>query len=398
MKGEPDLFDVVVIGGGAAGLMAAATAGARGRRVILLEHTSAVGAKILISGGGRCNFTNREVGPQNFLSENPDFARSALARYTPDDFIARVDRAGIAWYEKTLGQLFCEGAGAAAKIVRLLLDDCAAGDVEIRTSAHVVDVVATDANWRVETQAGAVSAPALVIASGGLSIPKIGATGFAFDLAARFGLAVEPPRPGLAPFTFTPDDRARFAELAGVSTPVRARAARGPAFTEALLFTHRGLSGPALLQASSYWRPGEPVAVDFTGGGALAVELTRLKRERPKVEARTALAMLLPKRLADLVAADWPQRPLADWRDADLRDAAAELAAFAFVPAGSEGWAKAEVTAGGVSTAALSSKTMEAKAVRGLYFIGEAVDVTGWLGGYNFQWAWSSGWAAGQAV
>ena len=398
MKGEPDLFDVVVIGGGAAGLMAAATAGARGRRVILLEHTSAVGAKILISGGGRCNFTNREVGPQNFLSENPDFARSALARYTPHDFIARVDRAGIAWYEKTLGQLFCEGAGAAAKIVRLLLDDCAAGDVEIRTSAHVVDVVATDANWRVETQAGAVRAPALVIASGGLSIPKIGATGFAFDLAARFGLAVEPPRPGLAPFTFTPDDRARFAELAGVSAPVRARAARGPAFAEALLFTHRGLSGPALLQASSYWRPGEPVAVDFTGGGALGAELTRLKRERPKVEARTALAMLLPKRLADLVAADWPQRPLADWRDADLRDAAAELAAFAFVPAGSEGWAKAEVTAGGVSTAALSSKTMEAKAVRGLYFVGEAVDVTGWLGGYNFQWAWSSGWAAGQAV
>jgi len=398
VKGEPDLFDVVVIGGGAAGLMAAATAGARGRRVILLEHTSAVGAKILISGGGRCNFTNREVGPQNFLSENPDFARSALARYTPDDFIARVDRAGIAWYEKTLGQLFCEGAGAAAKIVRLLLDDCAAGDVEIRTSAHVVDVVATDANWRVETQAGAVSAPALVIASGGLSLPKIGATGFAFDLAARFGMAVEPPRPGLAPFTFTPDDRARFAELAGVSAPVRARAARGPAFAEALLFTHRGLSGPALLQASSYWRPGEPVAVDFTGGGALGAELKRLKRERPKVEARTALAMLLPKRLADLVAADWPQRPLADWRDADLRDAAAELAAFAFVPAGSEGWAKAEVTAGGVSTAALSSKTMETKSVRGLFFVGEAVDVTGWLGGYNFQWAWSSGWAAGQAV
>ncbi|MFZ4601716.1 MAG: NAD(P)/FAD-dependent oxidoreductase [Caulobacterales bacterium] len=392
------MFDVVVIGGGAAGLMVAATAGARGRRVVVLEHTSAVGAKILISGGGRCNFTNREVGPQNFLSENPDFARSALARYTPDDFIARVDRAGIAWYEKTLGQLFCEGAGAAAKIVRLLLDDCAAGGVEIHTSAHVIDAIASDGVWRIETQAGAFAASALVIATGGLSIPKIGATGFAFDLAARFGLPVEPPRPGLAPFTFTPEDRARFAELAGVSTPVRARATRGPAFAEALLFTHRGLSGPALLQASSYWRPGEPVAVDFTGGGALGAELTRLKRERPKVEARTALAMLLPKRLADLVAADWPQRPLADWRDADLRDAAAELGSFTFVPAGSEGWAKAEVTAGGVSTAALSSKTMEAKAVRGLYFVGEAVDVTGWLGGYNFQWAWSSGWAAGQAV
>jgi predicted Rossmann fold flavoprotein len=390
-------FDAIVIGAGAAGLMAAATAGARGRSVVVLEHTSAPGAKILISGGGRCNFTNRVVTHENFVSQNPDFARSALARYSSADFLSLVERHGIAWYEKTLGQLFCEGAGSARKIVRLLLDECAAGDAEVRTDVRISDVEHADGRFSVECSAGLLRAPVLIVSSGGLSIPKLGATGFAYELAARFGLPVETPRPALVPFTFAQADRARFAALAGVAAPVLARAARGPAFAEALLFTHRGLSGPALLQASSYWRQGEEVSVDFSAGADLGAALAALKRERPKVSARTALAMLLPKRLADLLAADWSEIPLADWRDADLRTAAQRVTQATFRPAGDESWAKAEVTAGGISTAALSSRTMEAKTVPGLYVIGEAVDMTGWLGGYNFQWAWSSGWAAGQS-
>lgn len=398
MNAKAETVDALVIGAGAAGLMAAATAGQRGRRVCLLEHTDTIGAKILISGGGRCNFTNRVVGAQNFISETPDFARSALARYTSADFLALVERHGIAWYEKTLGQLFCEGAGAARRIVQLLLDEAAAAQVQVRTGVTVRDIAHADGRFRIETSRGAIDAETLTIATGGLSIPKIGATGFAYDVALRFGLPLVPPRPALVPFTLTPDDRARLEPLAGVSTPVAVRAARGPAFTEALLVTHRGLSGPALLQASSYWRPGEPVTIDLGGGGDLGAALVAAKRERPKATARTALAALLPRRLAELMSAEWPEKPLTEWRDADLRAAAEALRAWSLTPAGTEGYAKAEVTAGGVSCAALSSKTMAARDVPGLHFVGEAVDVTGWLGGYNFQWAWSSGWAAGQAI
>lgn len=398
MNAEAEQVDALVIGAGAAGLMAAATAGQRGRRVCVLEHTDTIGAKILISGGGRCNFTNRDVTAQNFISETPDFARSALARYTSADFLGLVERHKIAWYEKTLGQLFCEGAGAARKVVQLLCDEAAAGGVSIRSGVAARAVTHADGRFHVETAAGVLSAQTLTIATGGLSIPKIGATGFAYDVARQFGLPLVAPRPALVPFTLTPQDRARLEPLAGVSAPVTARAARGPAFAEALLVTHRGLSGPALLQASSYWRPGEAVTLDLGGGGDLGAALIAAKRERPKATARTALAGILPKRLADLFAEAWPEKPLADWRDAELRAAAEPLRAWALTPAGTEGYAKAEVTAGGVSCAALSSKTMGAKDVPGLFFVGEAVDVTGWLGGYNFQWAWSSGWAAGQVL
>jgi len=391
-------FDAIVIGAGAAGLIAALTAGARGRAVCVLEHTDAIGAKILISGGGRCNFTNRSVNADNFLSQSPDFARSALARFTPDAFIAMVERHGVVWYEKTLGQLFCEGAGSARRIVAMLAADCAAGGVDIRTGAGVRDASYADGRWRVRAGGATVTAPALVIATGGLSIPALGATGFAYEFARRFGVAVEPPRPALVPFTLTPQDRAALTPLAGVSAVAAVRAETGPAFVEAVLITHRGLSGPALLQASSYWAAGQSIRIDLSPDGALGDALVALKRERPRLAARTAAATLLPKRLAALHAADWPDAPLTDWRDADLRSAADRLRDWRITPAGTEGYAKAEVTAGGVSTAALSSKTMEAKTVPGLYFIGEAVDMTGWLGGYNFQWAWSSGWAAGQAL
>lgn len=394
--------DVIVIGAGAAGLMAAMTAGQRGRRVCVLEHTSGVGAKILISGGGRCNFTNRRVGIDNFLSANPNFARSALARYTPQDFIALVERHGIAYYEKTLGQLFCEGAGQARAIVAMLMRECADAGVTVTTGAAVADVARAADGWRVAIADGSHwVAPSLIVATGGLSIPKMGATSFAYELAERFGLAIEPTRPALVPFTLDDAARARFAPLAGVSAPIAASARTGPRFAEALLVTHRGLSGPAILQASSYWRPGEAVRLDFDPDRAFAERLLALKRERPKITVRSALALLYPARLAALFAdayADGGERTLADARDQSLRDLNATLSDLAVTPAGTEGYAKAEVTAGGVSTADLSSKTMEARTVPGLFFVGEAVDVTGWLGGYNFQWAWSSGWAAGQAV
>ncbi|MBX9944536.1 MAG: NAD(P)/FAD-dependent oxidoreductase [Reyranella sp.] len=366
-------FDVVVLGAGAAGLMCAIRAGQRGRRVLLLEHAEKVGKKILISGGGRCNFTNLGARPEAFLSDNPHFAKSALARFTQHDFIALVEKHGIAWHEKTLGQLFCDGS--ARQIVAMLLAECAAASVDVRVAHRIAGIEKPD-RFTVHTDQGDFDAAAVVLATGGLSIPKMGATGFAHDMARRFGLGIVGTRPGLVPFT------AHVPDIAGVSLEVEASVGR-TRFREAMLFTHRGLSGPAILQISSYWHPGQEIAIDLLPDIADAVKfLKRRRHARPKAEPRTLLAELLPQRLAEVLASTEPAT-LKDWR---VR------------PTGTEGYAKAEVTVGGIDTAELSSKTMEARKVPGLYAIGEAVDVTGWLGGYNFQWAWSSGWVAGEAV
>lgn len=388
-------FDVVVIGAGAAGLFAAMRAGQRGRRVLLLDHADEPGKKILISGGGRCNFTNLGVVPDRFLSANPHFARSALARYTQRDFIALVQKHRIAFHEKTLGQLFCDGS--ARQIVAMLLDECAAAGVDLRLRHRVTDITRSD-RFAIATDHGAFSAESLVLATGGLSIPKMGATGFAHDAARRFGLPIVASRPGLVPLTFDGAALDLMRPLAGVALPVVARCGRA-AFPEAMLFTHRGLSGPAVLQISSYWRAGESITFDLLPERDATALLLAAKRARPKAEARTILADLLPQRLAQsLAATHLPPRIMGEIGDADLKRLGALLKAWRVEPTGTEGYAKAEVTLGGVDTAALSSKTMAAKDVPGLFVIGEAVDVTGWLGGYNFQWAWSSGWAAGEAA
>ncbi|BBK29540.1 hypothetical protein EDC65_2416 [Stella humosa] len=389
-------FDLVILGAGAAGLMCAISAGRRGRRVLLLDHAEAPGKKILISGGGRCNFTNRDSAPDRFLSDNPHFCKSALSRYTQHDFIAMVDRHGIAHHEKTLGQLFCDGSARA--IVAMLLAECGAAGVELRL-AHRIGAVERDDRFRVETDRGSFTADSVVLATGGLSIPKMGATGLAHTVARRFGLALSETRPGLVPLTFADEELAAMQALSGVSIPaVVARCGAGR-FREALLFTHRGLSGPAILQISSYWRPGQAITIDLLPDIDAAAFLLDRKRTRPRAEGRTILAEVLPQRLATQLADRYlPARPIGEAGDRELRRLAERLQAWRLTPSGSEGYAKAEVTLGGVATAGLSSKTMEAKAVPGLFFIGEAVDVTGWLGGYNFQWAWSSGWAAGQAA
>jgi predicted Rossmann fold flavoprotein len=383
-------YDVIILGAGAAGLMCAAIAGQRGRRVLLLDHADRPGKKILISGGGRCNFTNLHTAPDRYLSANPHFAKSALGRYTAQDFVDLVNRHRIAWHEKTLGQLFCDGS--AAQIVDMLLDECARGQVMIETGRQIGAVGYADGRFQI----GADTAPALVIATGGPSIPKLGATGFAYDLARRFGLKVVEPRPALVPLTLPPD-QALFRELSGVATPVEARAGKA-GFREAALFTHRGLSGPAILQVSSYWRHGEPVDIDFLPEAA-AGWLVAAKRARPRTTLRKLLGEALPARLADALHDQLALTgELANLPDRSLTTAEQRLAGWRFLPSGTEGFAKAEVTVGGISTAELSSRTMEARKLPGLYAIGEAVDVTGWLGGYNFQWAWASGWAAGQAV
>lgn len=386
--------DTIVLGAGAAGLFCAATAGQRGRRVLLLDHADAPGKKILISGGGRCNFTNLHVAPDRYLSENPHFARSALSRYTPSDFIALVDRHGIAWHEKTLGQLFCDGS--AKQIVAMLLEECRAGQVDLRCGDTIGQVSHSDGLFHVTVGRNISTAPTLVIATGGPSIPKMGATGFAYDLARQFGLKVVQPRPALVPLTLAGEDLL-FRELSGVSVPVVARAGK-VAFREAALFTHRGLSGPAILQISSYWRNGETVGIDFLPD-APRDWLEQVKRERPRQSLRKALGDRLPDRLAVTLAEQVAiTSEIGATQDKALRAAQARLADWRFIPNGSEGFAKAEVTAGGISTAELSSKTMEARKMPGLFAIGEAVDVTGWLGGYNFQWAWASAWAAAQAL
>ena len=398
---------MVVIGAGAAGLMCAIAAGRRGRRVLVLDHAPQAGAKILISGGGRCNFTNRDTAPDRFLSQNPNFCRAALRRYTPADFVALVERHGIAWHEKTLGQLFCDGSARA--IVAMLLAECEAAGVSIRLATRPTELSRSD-RFRIETDAGAIEAQSLVLATGGLSIPKMGATGFALDAARRFGLAVTPTAPALVPMTFGGDELALMQPLSGValdtlvstgvSTGVGAGAGAGRhAFREATLFTHRGLSGPAVLQVSSCWRPGGALTLDLLPGQDAAAFLLGRKRSRPRAELRTVLAEVLPQRLAAAFAPPEPRpRNLADIPDRALASLAARLKAWRVTPTGSEGYAKAEVTRGGVDTRGLSQRTLAANDVPGLFVIGEAVDVTGWLGGYNFQWAWSSGWCAGEAA
>lgn len=388
-------YDCIIIGAGAAGLYAAFQAGRRGRRVLVLEHNGEPGAKIVISGGGRCNFTNLHAGPERFLSANPHFARSALTRHTQHDFIALVRKHGIAFYEKTLGQLFCEGARSSQKIVRMLLDECGAARADVRTGVHI-SAARRSERFVVETSAGVFESETLTIATGGLSIPKLGASGFAFDIANQFSLPIVSPRPGLVPLTFAENDLAWMRPLSGVSADVVARAGKA-AFREAILFTHRGLSGPAILQVSSYWAPGETIVIDWLPDepeDTLAIR----KRERPKAQLKTVLSELLSERLAAALAERLPHGALGDMKDAALIEAARALKHFRLTPVGAEGYAKAEVMVGGVDTNALSQQTMQARAAPGLFFIGEAVDVTGWLGGYNFQWAWSSGWAAGQAI
>ncbi len=392
-SGETD-FDAIILGAGAAGLMCAALAGQRGKRVLLVDHAPEPGRKILISGGGRCNFTNIHTAPDRYLSENPHFARSALSRYTAQDFLALVERHGIAWHEKTLGQLFCDGS--ARQIVAMLVDECARGAVDLRCDASIGEVSHADGLFRIALREGSFRAPALVIATGGPSIPKMGATGFAYDLARQFGLKVVQPRPALVPLKLPPEE-ALFRELSGVSTPVIARCGKGR-FPEAALFTHRGLSGPAILQVSSYWHRGEDVGIDFVpdreSGWLLAA-----KRARPRAALRRVLEDAVPGRLAEALSQRLAvEGDLGSQSDKALAAAERRLRDWRFTPDGSEGFAKAEVTAGGIDTRGLSSKTMEAVKVPGLYAIGEAVDVTGWLGGYNFQWAWASGFAAAQAL
>jgi predicted Rossmann fold flavoprotein len=388
-------YDAIILGAGGAGLMCAAIAGQRGRRVLVIDHADQPGKKILISGGGRCNFTNIYAAADRYISANPHFAKSALSRYTPADFIAMVDAHSIDWHEKTLGQLFCDGSAKA--IVAMLLAECAkaasgGGQVDFHYGQPVGDVVHRDGQYHVR----GASAPSLVIATGGPSIPKMGATDFAYVLARQFGLKIVEPRPALVPLTLGGED-VLFRDLSGVSAHIIAQCGKTE-FSESALFTHKGLSGPAILQISSYWRHGQPVGIDFLPASHPGW-LTAEKRIRPKGTIRGLLGQALPARLADTLADRiGDSRNLADMTDRFLDDTEKRLSNWQFHPNGTEGYAKAEVTAGGVSTAELSQATMEAKRVPGLYVIGEAVDVTGWLGGYNFQWAWASGVAAGQAV
>ena len=387
-------FDAIVLGAGAAGMFCAATAGGLGKRVALIDHADEPGRKIVISGGGRCNFTNLGAVPERYLSDNPHFARSALGRYTPADFLTLVERYGIAWHEKTLGQLFCDGS--ARQIVAMLVEECRAGGVSILLGAGIDAVDHADGMFRVARAGQVLSAPALVIATGGPAIPKLGASGFAYDLARRFGLSVVQPRPALVPLTLGGEE-ALFQSLSGVAAPVVV-AWNKTRFAEAALFTHRGLSGPAILQISSYWQHHSAIAVDFLPDLTLDWLIAQ-KRARPRQQARAALGAVLPARLAEVLTERLGLRgELGAMADKALRAAGSQLKSWAFHPTGTEGFAKAEVTAGGIATRDLSSQTMMARRVCGLYAIGEAVDVTGWLGGYNFQWAWASGWAAAHAL
>ena len=390
-------YDVIIIGAGAAGLMCALTAGQRGRRVLLLDHAAQAGEKIRISGGGRCNFTNLDCAPSNFISANPHFCHSALAAYSQHDFIAMIDAHGIAWHEKTLGQLFCDDS--AQQVIDMLLKECARGEVRLLLATQIAQVTKHEHGFFLQTSRGEFRAPRLVVASGGKSIPKIGASGFAYQLAAQFGLEVITPRAGLVPLVFAPQLRAALEGLSGIAVDaeVRCQSAR---FREALLFTHRGLSGPCILQISSYWRPGEAIGIDL----APTVEMLALLREQrvahPRQQAATALASVLPRRLAQRLAeqSDCAVGNLAEFSDTKLRRLADAVHAWQVVPDGSEGFRKAEVTVGGVATSALKSSNLEVRTVPGLHFIGEALDVTGHLGGHNFQWAWSSGVAAGRQL
>src|SRR4051812_7453623 len=395
--GSPDRFDVVVLGAGAAGMMCAATAGQRGRRVLLVDHYREVGEKIRISGGGRCNFTNLHATHRDFLSANPDFCRSALARYTPRHFIALVEKHRIAYHEKTLGQLFCDES--SRQIIDLLVEECRVGGVTWRQPCAIASVSRGASGFRVETSQGVVASESLVVATGGLTVPKIGATPFAYQLAAQFGLAVVPPKPALVPLSFAPELLARYRDLAGVSLDAEASCGRGR-FREGLLFTHRGLSGPVILQVSSYWQQEEaakPIRIDLLPGKQARTWLAEHRRSSKPLEEM--LALQLPARFAkQWCQAHGATRALAELSDRMVDEIANALSAWEVQPSGTLGYNKAEVTLGGVDTRGLSSKSMEAATVPGLFFIGEGVDVTGHLGGFNFQWAWASGHAAGEAA
>ena len=390
-------FDVVIIGAGAAGMMAAIETGKRGRRVVVLDHAKAPGEKIRISGGGRCNFTNIHASPKNFLSANPHFCKSALARYTPHDFIALVDRYNIAWHEKALGQLFCDDT--AKDIIRMLLTEMKEVRAVLRLGAQIQTVEKTISGYRVVTGDGAIDCSSLIMASGGKSIPKMGATGFAYKIAEQFGLPLVETRPGLVPLTLDPVQLESLSALAGVAVDAQARSSK-TMFEEALLITHRGLSGPAILQISSYWREGGDIRLNLLPHVDIAAVLKAARKENGRQALQTALAEPLPKRLAQFFTetAGLSNRPLADLSDKAIDAFCLTIKDWAITPAGSEGYRTAEVTLGGVDTRVLDSRTMQARDVPGLYFIGECVDVTGWLGGYNFQWAWASGFSAGQAA
>jgi predicted Rossmann fold flavoprotein len=389
--------DVLIIGAGAAGLMCAIAAGQRGRRVLVVDHANRVGKKILMSGGGRCNFTNLGVTPAQYLSANPHFAKSALARYTPLDFIALVQKHRIAYHEKELGQLFCDDS--SKQIVRMLLDECEAAGVTIGTSCTITRVRKNDDGFSVTTARGEVQAESLVVASGGLSIPSMGASGFGYELARQFGHEVLPTRAGLVPLTLSGRHQEYYQDLAGVALPAVETRVGKQSFRAGLLFTHRGISGPSILQISSYWQPGDDLRADLLPDIQAGAWLVEQRAARPLAELKTVLGDVLPKRLAQRLCEQWfESRPMRQYREAELSQIGDKLNAWPITASGTEGYRTAEVTLGGVDTHGLSSSTMQSKHVPGLYFIGEVVDVTGWLGGYNFQWAWASGQAAGEVA
>ncbi len=390
-------MDVLIIGAGAAGLMCAIAAGQRGREVLVVDHANKVGKKILMSGGGRCNFTNTGATPANYLSANPHFCKSALARYTPADFIELVEKHRIAYHEKELGQLFCDESSKL--IVRMLLDECAQAGVRIETSCGVEKVRKVDGGFTVMTSRGEVHAQSLVVATGGLSIPSMGATGLGYELARQFGHQILPTRAGLVPLTLSGKHQERYADLAGVALPIVQSRVGKRQFRAGMLFTHRGISGPSVLQISSYWQPGDDLRFDLLPDQDAGEWLLAQRQARPAMELKNVLSDVLPKRLAQRLCELWfESRPMRQYRDAELSQIGAQLHDWPMVASGTEGYRTAEVTLGGINTDGLSSSTMQSRYVDGLYFIGEVVDVTGWLGGYNFQWAWASGQAAGQVV
>ena len=396
MAGKTIRCDVLVVGAGAAGLMCAITAAQRGRIVQVIDHANKPGKKILMSGGGRCNFTNTGTTAANFVSGNPHFCKSALARYTPGDFIDMVERHGIAYHEKELGQLFCDIS--SKQIVKMLLDECAAAGVQLRTDCSVTDIERGADGFRVQTAQGGFHCASLVVATGGLSIPSMGASGFGYEVARRFGHELLPTRAGLVPLTLSGKHQERFAELSGVALPIEARC-KGHSFRNSMLITHRGVSGPAILQISSYWEPGDDLRLDLLPGHDALQWLRQMKRERGASELRTVLSEVMPRRLALRLCEQWlKDKPMRQLDEPELKAAASLLSDFPLVASGTEGYRTAEVTLGGVDTRKVSSSTMESQLVPGLHFIGEVLDVSGWLGGYNFQWAWASGHAAGLAV
>ena len=389
-------WDVIVVGAGAAGLMAAIAAGRRGRRVLVLDHANKVGKKILMSGGGHCNFTNTGTTPAQYLSTNPHFCKSALARYTPQDFIDLVDAHGIAWHEKELGQLFCDGS--SKQIVQLLLDEADGAGVQVRTHCAVQPPRRVDDGFVLDTAIGRLRCASLIVATGGLSIPSMGATGFGYDIARQFGHALLPTRAGLVPLTLSGKHQERLDALSGVALDVEA-GCNGAHFRNRMLITHRGISGPAILQISSYWQPGDDLRLDLLPGRDALAWLQAQQTERPGTELKNVLAELMPRRFAQRLCEIWlANRPMKQYTPAQLHDTAALLQAWPLVASGTEGYRTAEVTLGGVDTDGVSSRTLESKQVPGLFFVGEVLDVTGWLGGYNFQWAWASGMAAGEAA